>query len=205
MKNKQTETKCKPSLGVARHLFTLPIFGSILLGLVLLAGNSWAATSAIEGIVKDPRGQVISGADVRIEVGGGTSWSKVVKTDANGHYIYNGLDVGIYRITLAVNGSVRASIDNVKTKLGNSTKLNFDLKASTSSQTSAPATKKVKHMVWMPAETGTHLGGKWVEVNDNGTVDTAGADNVDKVSGETLLRVQRTSATSPSNRHDGNN
>src|SRR5438477_9633480 len=175
MKKKQMEMKLESALGIACRSFTPCMIGSILVGLVLTSASTLAGTIAVEGIVREPKGRVISGADVRIEAMGGSSWNKVVKTDANGHYIYNGLDVGIYRITLAVNGSVRASIDNVKTKLGNSTKLNFDLKASTSSQASAPATKKVKHMVWMPAETGTHLGGKWVEVNDNGTVDTAGA------------------------------
>src|SRR6266568_8367388 len=118
MKNKRTETKFKPALSVARHLFTSHMLGSVLLGLVLMSGSAWAATSAIEGVVKDPKAQVISGADVRIEATGGSSWSKVVKTDAKGHYVYNGLDVGTYRVSLLVNSSVKASINNVKTQLG---------------------------------------------------------------------------------------
>src|SRR6266550_2212090 len=47
----------------------------------------------------------------------------------------------------------------------------------------APA-KKAKHMVWVPADTGSHLGGRWVEVDDQGK-GAAGA-NIDKASGEGL-------------------
>src|SRR6266566_509905 len=35
---------------------------------------------------------------------------------------------GVYRVTLAVNGAVKASITNTKTKAGQTTQLNFDLK-----------------------------------------------------------------------------
>ena len=80
--------------------------------------------------MKDLKGQVISGADLHVEATGGSS-----RND-------NGLDVGTYRVTLVVNGSAKPSILNVKTKLGNSTKFNFDLKASTSSQASAPGETK---------------------------------------------------------------
>jgi Carboxypeptidase regulatory-like domain len=194
MKSKHTETKFTSALRMARPLFTSRMFGSVLLGLVLLSGSAWAATSAIEGIVKDPKGQVISGANVRIEASGGSSWSKVVKTDAKGHYVYNGLDVGTYRVSLLVNGSVKASINNVKTKLGDPTKLNFDLKGPTSSQASAPAKRKATHMVYVPSETGSHIGGRWVEVDDNGTADTTGADNVEKVSGNALRKIQGNSS-----------
>ena len=197
MKNKLTGTKFKPTLCAARNLITSRLFGSIVISLVLMSRNAWAAPSAIEGIVKDLKGRVISGADVRIEASGGSSWNKVVKTDAKGHYVYNGLEVGTYRVTLLVNGSVKASINNVKTKLGDPTKLNFDLKATTSSRASAPAKKKAKHLVWMPANTGTHIGGSWVEVDDNGTADTTGADNVEKVSGDALRRAQSNSNAGP--------
>jgi hypothetical protein len=179
MKDEQTETKLESVLGVACHSFTPRMLGSILVGLFLLTGNAWAGTAAIEGIVKDPKGQVMDGAVVRIEATGGSSWNKIVRTDAKGHYGYNGL--------------VKASINVVKTKLGNPTKLNFDLKASTSSQAAAPAMKEAKRMVWMPAGTGSHIGGRWVEVDGNGTADSAGTFNVDKVSAEALHRDQHTS------------
>jgi hypothetical protein len=186
MKNKPTETKFASALGLALHLFISRKFGFVFL--VLLSGSAWAAPSALEGTVRDPGGRAISGANVRIEASGGSNWNKVVKTDANGHYVYNGLDVGVYRVSLLVNGSVKASINNLQTKPGKPTKLNFDL--TTSPAASAQAKKKPTHMVWMPEETGSHLGGRWVE---DGTPDIAGTDNVQKAGNGLLRRIQSNS------------
>ena len=61
------------------------MFGSVLLGLVLISGSAWAAISAIEGTVKDPKGQPVKGADIRIEAKDGSKLLKTVKTDASGH------------------------------------------------------------------------------------------------------------------------
>ena len=162
------------------------MFGSALLGLVLISGSAWAAISAIEGTVKDPKGQPVKGADIRIEAKDGSKLFKTVKTDASGHYISDALPAGTYRVTLIVNGAVKASINNTKTKLGAPTELNFDLKPGSTSQVSG-SVKKGKHMVWIPPTTGTHLGGRWVEVDDNGS-GQPGSLNVEKVSAEQLER-----------------
>jgi hypothetical protein len=139
-------------------------------------------TSALEGVVKDPTGRPIKGADVRIEA---KNFSKIAKTDASGHYISSGLAVGTYKVTLVVNGSVKASIPNAKTQLGKSTQLNFDLTAQTAS-----ATRHI-HSVWCPNETGTLIGGtgRWIDVDDNGNIvsntgvkSTTGFSSLEKVS-----------------------
>jgi len=156
-----------------------------LLGLVLCATSAWAATSSIQGIVKDAKGQAIKGADVRIESKDGSKLIKTVKTHANGRYVSDGLPAGVYRVTLVVNGAVKTSISNTKTKADGPTQLNFDLKPVAASQASAGG-KKGKHMVWMPATTGTHTGGRWVEVDD--TSAEPGALNVKRASAEQLQR-----------------
>ena len=51
-----------------------------------------------------------------------------VKTDTQGRYISQGLQPGVYRVSLVVNGAVKASIGNTKTKSDQATQLNFDLK-----------------------------------------------------------------------------
>jgi len=188
MKNKQTETNSKSALCAAHHSLTSLMFGSALLGLVLLSGSAWAAISAIEGIVKDPKGQPVKGADIRIEAKDGSKLLKTVKTDASGRYTSDTLPVGMYRVTLIVNGAIKASITNTKTKVGEPTQLNFELK-STSASASAPA-KKAKHYVWVPPTTGSHLGGRWVEVNDDGTADTTGTNKVKKIRGDALGRFE---------------
>ncbi|PYJ63342.1 MAG: hypothetical protein DME74_03505, partial [Verrucomicrobia bacterium] len=77
-------------------------------GLVLCVATAWAGPSAIQGVVKDAKGQAIKGADVRIESKDGKTLFKTVKTDANGRYISDGLAPSVYRVTLVVNGAVKA-------------------------------------------------------------------------------------------------
>jgi len=160
-----------------------------LIGLVLSVATAWAGPSAIQGVVKDAKGQAIKGADVQIASKDGKQQFNTVKTDAKGRYISESLPVGIYRVTLVVNGAVKASITNTKTKADQTTQLNFDLKPVPAAQTSA-GQKKGKHMVWMPPTTGSHTGGRWVEVDDNGSTD-AGALNVQKANAEQLQRQAR--------------
>jgi hypothetical protein len=84
-----------------------------------------------------------------------------------------------------VNGAVKASITNTKTKAGQTTQLNFDLKPVPVAQASA-GKKKGKHMVWVPASTGSHIGGRWIDVPD-GSVDP-GTLNVQRANAEQLQR-----------------
>ena len=157
-----------------------------LIGFVLSVATVWAGPSAIQGVVKDAKGQAIKGADVRIESKDGSKLFKVVKTDRNGRYTADGLPAGVFRATLVVNGAIKASITNTKTKADQPTQLNFDLKPVAASQASA-AVKKGKHMVWMPPTTGSHTGGRWIEVDDNSSAEP-GALNVQKANAEQLQR-----------------
>ena len=121
--------------------------------------------ASIQGFVKDAKGEPIKGADVRIESRDGKQVFSTVKTDSKGRYISQGLQPGVYRVTLLVNGAVKASIVNTQTKANQPTQLNFDFKPTSQAGNIA---KGRKHMVWMPGRTGTHLGGNWVEVDDGG-------------------------------------
>ena len=146
-------------------------------------------TGTLQGIVKDPKGHPLKSADVRIETTNSGKLLKTIKTDANGHYISDGLPAATYRVTLVVNGAVKASINSTKIELGEPTQLNFDLKSNSASQASAPA-KKGTHWLWIPAFTGSRLPGRWVEVDDSGSwAGNASTLNVVRVSGEELQRT----------------
>src|SRR5215468_9833354 len=145
-------------------------------GLFLCIASAWAGPGSIQGIVKDAKGQPIKNADVRVESRDGKQLFNTVKTDGKGHYISQGLQPGVYRVSLVVNGAVKASITNTNTKAGQATQLNFDLKPAAASQAST-GQKQGKHMVWVPADTGSHIGGRWVEVDEGGNAG-AGALNV---------------------------
>jgi hypothetical protein len=162
--------------------------GSI--GLILSNASAWAASSALQGVVKDSEGYPIRGADIRIETKNGVKLIKTVKTDVNGRYTLDGLPAGNYRITLVVNGAVKTSINNTKIELDEPTQLNFDL-ASTSASRALPPAKKGTHWVWMPPFTGSRLPGRWIEVDDHGSWAAAHAstENVVRISGEELQRT----------------
>jgi hypothetical protein len=154
-------------------------------GFVLCVASAWAGPASIQGIVKDAQGKPIKGADVRIESRDGKQLFNTAKTDTQGRYISQGLQPGVYRVSLVVNGAVKAAIGNTKTKSDQATQLNFDLKPVAAGQASTEQKKK-KHMVWMPPATGSHTGGRWVEVPDGAA--EPGTLNVKRASAEELQR-----------------
>jgi len=157
-----------------------------LMGFFLCAANAWAGPGTIQGIVKDAQGKPIKGADVRIESRDGKQLFNTAKTDTQGRYISQGLQPGVYRVSLVVKGAVKAAIGNTKTKSDQATQLNFDLKPVAAGQASTTGQKKKKHMVWMPPSTGSHTGGRWVEVPDGAS--EPGALNVKRANAEELQR-----------------
>ena len=158
-------------------------------GLFLVTFSAWAGTSAFDGVVKDLAGHPVKGADVRIQATNGSNFSRIVKTDATGHYTCDGLAVGIYKVTVFVNGAVKASVLNASAQYGKPTQLNFEL---------TPGTKVVKtHRVWVAADIGTHIGnGTWIDVDDNGNiVSPSGANNGGVSSIDKLGKLQPTIRT----------
>ena len=133
--------------------------------LFLWASGMWGSAAALEGVVKAPDGHPIKNAQVRIEAASG-KFSKTITTDAKGYYFCGDLTIGAqYNVTLLVNGAVKASILKTKIQPGNTTQLSFNLRQEKGSAK--------HHMVWVPQETGTHIGstsGRWVEVDENGQV-----------------------------------
>src|SRR5215475_13806749 len=112
-------------------------------GLFLCVATAWAGPASIQGIVKDAKWHPIKGADVRIESRDGKQVYNTAKTDAQGRYISQGLQAGVYRVSLVVNGAVKTSITNTKTRADQTTQLNFDLKPLPAAQVNA-AEKKGK-------------------------------------------------------------
>jgi hypothetical protein len=157
------------------------------IGVMLFVASASAASSVLQGFVKDAKGHPVQDADIRIEVTNTGRLLTTVKTDVYGRYSLEGLGAGNYRVTLVVNGAVKASINNTKLKFGESTQLNFELK-----QTRASVTvTKGKHWVWVPAFTGSRLPSRWVEVDDSGgwAAANATANNIVRISAEELQRT----------------
>ena len=93
---------------------------------LLFSFTASAQVTAMEGIVKDETGKPIQGAMVKMErkdIKGNYS----VKTDKKGHYGHYGLPIGTYKVSVEIDGKVRDTVDNVRTKLGDPTNVPFDL------------------------------------------------------------------------------
>jgi hypothetical protein len=154
------------------------LFFVTAIAICFATASAFAGTPTIEGIVKDSTGQPVKGACVWIEATNGKHWSKVVKTEANGRYICEHMAVGSYKVAVIVNGSVKTAIVNTTTQPAKPTEVNFAL------------TERVRagktHMVWIPAETGSHVG-RWIEIDENGNpVNTVGAVPTQRAAGDAL-------------------
>ena len=163
------------------------------IGVMLFVASASAASSVLQGIVKDAKGHPIEGADIRIVATKTGGLPTTIKTNVDGRYSSEGLAAGKYRVTLVVNGAVKASINNATLEPSESTQLNFELKQMRASVT----VTKGKHRVWMPAFTGSRLPGRWVEVDDSGVWSAANAtaNHVVRVSAEELRREANTKAS----------
>lgn len=92
--------------------------------------------------MRDSRGDPIKGAEIRIE---GKNANLAIKSDATRHYFSDALATGTdNRVTLIVNGSVKASLVNVRAGTEKPAELSFYLRPANRSSD--------KHMVWIPDE-----------------------------------------------------
>jgi tetratricopeptide (TPR) repeat protein len=107
----------------ARLRRTLSLGGLVF----LLAGATWAQTTTIEGDVKDQNGAPLKGAEIVLERTDIKGHYKV-KSDKKGHWLYTGLPFGTYDITCAVDGKVMDGMKGVRSKYGDSTIVDFDLR-----------------------------------------------------------------------------
>ncbi len=159
---------------------TLRSVGSGLFGLIALASSAWAqGGTTFEGVVRDPKGQPVKGAEVRVE----TKDERVIskgKTDAKGHYVTKPVAAGVYKVDLVIDSITKATLANAKTNKSGATQLNFDIKAS-------PQKKRV----WLQ-ETGSHMG-RWVEVDDPNSA--VSANNVSRGTSTTLRNMQEKAGT----------
>jgi tetratricopeptide (TPR) repeat protein len=95
---------------------------------LLFTGAAWAQISSIEGEVKNTDGSPAVGAKILIEREDMKGTYKGAKTDKKGHYIYNGLPLGTYTVSVFIGEDKRDFVQHLRTQLGDPTPCNFDLK-----------------------------------------------------------------------------
>lgn len=100
---------------------------TLLIGAFLfVSAGAWAQTTTLEGDVKGEDGKGLKDAVIKIErldIKGNYK----TKTDKKGHWIHAGLPIGTYKVTLEVSGKDIDSVNNVRSRLGDSTPINFNM------------------------------------------------------------------------------
>src|SRR6266446_5764907 len=102
----------------------LPFAFLLLLSLSVLAQTQ--TTGRIAGVVKDPNGAVVVGAEVSL-INKATGDERKVKTDTTGNYTVALLTPGTYRITVAASGFNTTVFDTVQVVITETTPVNADL------------------------------------------------------------------------------
>jgi VCBS repeat-containing protein len=141
---------------------TLIRVGVVAFASLCLMLQAQAGEAGLAGIVTNSSGQPIQGAEIRIQ---GSDANKIgrIHTKASGRYNYPELEAGTYRVSLLVDGVTKAEIMNVRTRAGETQTLNFEILKGSRATPFAPG----KHYVWIPQQTGSHLG-TWAEVEGDG-------------------------------------
>ena len=165
------------------------------IALLVSAVAAWASApvgpARIQGIVTDSNKNPVAGAEVHLQAKDGSGLEKIVRTDVNGHFGVSNLPVTDYEVVLFVNGQAKASLNNQKVFSNKPTQMDFKL----SGKYAANVEKKHTHMVYMPPETGSNLGGHWVEVDDRtGAAAANSANNVYHLSGDSVRQMQGSGA-----------
>jgi hypothetical protein len=150
----------------------------LLLGLGSIS-SARAEGLAIKGVVKGTDGKPLAGAEVRAQRLDGKGSVVVATTNAKGEYNLRGLTLAGYKVTAVIN-KVPKSVASINTHATGWVRVDFDMTATAKNK---PAGKK--HMVWVPGETGSHIGsGHWEEAQDANT--GTGASAVQRVDGAAL-------------------
>jgi Carboxypeptidase regulatory-like domain len=166
--------------------------------LLVSAVAAWASPTGparIQGVVKDSSNQPVAGAEVHITAKDGSGLQKIVRTDAGGNFGVSKLPVTDYEVVLFVNRQIKATLNNQKVFPNKPTQMDFKL----TGKYAANNQKKHTHMVYVPAETGSNLSGRWVEVDDNAGMAGATSGEVKHLSGAAVNSFQRNTGTTGGN------
>src|ERR1700678_1233267 len=98
-------------------------------GMALFALASFAQITGVEGTVKGPDGKPVQGAIIKIHRTDIKGDYATKGTDKKGHYIYNGLPIGTYDISLWIDGKQVDMLKGVRTSPGDPKVFDFDEKA----------------------------------------------------------------------------
>jgi len=122
-----TSTFMEVNMTRSVKLFSLPILCLILFTL-FTPKQAFAQTGSLEGDVIGFDGTPMVGVTVTIDRKEIKQHFEIKKTDKKGHYFHAGLPVSLYRVAVVQDGKEVYFFDNIKVPLGDTAKLDFNLK-----------------------------------------------------------------------------
>lgn len=156
--------------------------------LALFAASAFAQTSIIQGNVTGVDGRAAQGAQVRLQPARGQLEPIVVKTDSRGRFVANNIAPGPYNISAVGAGGVTSPVQAIKVQSNKPITIAFDLRNTGGARTAAKGKKKTK-FVWVPDQTGSHIGGHWIEVDEDAS-GVPSAQHLNSATGNAIRDVQ---------------
>jgi tetratricopeptide (TPR) repeat protein len=105
---------------------------------LLFSAAAFAQTTTIVGDVKGTDGKLLQNAQIQIQRTDIKANYKT-KTDKKGHYVYAGLPIGMYNVSVEVDGKTADQVSGVRTTTGDPIPVNFDLAKSAAAAAAAGA------------------------------------------------------------------
>ena len=168
---------------------SFPIFRYAFSVLALFATSAFAQTSIIQGSVTGVDGRAAQRAQVRLQSARGQQAPIIVKADSRGHFVANNIAPGPYNVSAVGAGGVTSPVQAIKVQPNKPVTIAFDIRNNGGAKTASGGKKKTK-FVWMPDQTGSHLGGHWVEVDENATGAGPTAQHVNGANGNAIRDLQ---------------
>jgi len=105
----------------------LASFVAFILVLAPAAGAQFLDQGALTGVVQDPSGAVVPGAEVTL-TNPDTSFTLKGKTDASGVYVFSPIRIGTYQVTVTAPGFETTTQQNIPVNIGQRASANITLK-----------------------------------------------------------------------------
>ncbi|HJQ65706.1 MAG TPA: carboxypeptidase regulatory-like domain-containing protein, partial [Gemmatimonadales bacterium] len=118
------------SRAVWRRLLLSPILPLVFLGIPRLSAQSQATTAVIRGVVVDPNGSVVAGAQVQLQETQ-TNFQRTVTTDAKGNFVASLLPLGTYNVTARAVGFNQTTQRGLTVRVGQTAEMRLTLAAIT--------------------------------------------------------------------------
>src|SRR5712664_3862489 len=103
---------------------------SLLTLLFMASASGQTFRGGIQGVVTDPNGAVIAGADVTV-ANPDTGLTRTAQTDDSGSYLFSELPIGTYQITARKSGFHDLTVKSVKVEVSATTRIDITLPVGT--------------------------------------------------------------------------